>query len=384
MNIHLVNDEKFINLSIIRFEYYYPNDNIFIVNSHSEKIQDLIHVKKRKEIICINLYKNDAYKKLINHINNGDNILIHSLSLSKASLINKIELNTKINTYWIFYGAFLYSILFERGLYKLYDYNPNSLKIENRFYWHLKYKFRYLKYVITLFVKKENREINKFIQNLDFFCFWNYSDYDLLLKNFQTKAKFKFFRYYDIKEEFLLEESNVNKEKNSVLINHSASPTGNHLYILRLLKKIDKNKQIDKLYLPLSYGSETLKKNVLFYGNKEFDYCFNPILEFMDRIDYYQMLKKIGVAFFGHRRQEGGSNIFFLLAFGVKLFLRKENSLLNYLKQEGFIVYEVEKDLYSFSDISPLNEQDQKYNRELVLKHFSNSKIDKTYLELFR
>ena len=85
----------------------------------------------------------------------------------------------------------------------------------------------------------------------------------------------------------------------------------------------------------------------------------------------------------GHRRQEAGSNISFLLRNGRKVFLREDNSLLHYYRDLGCVIYSFEKDLNSRDDLKPLTKEQQEINRRIMLESVSQKKVDNMMFHLF-
>lgn len=372
MNIHIVSDEKFVNQSFERFEKYYPNQNIFFVQVSRNFDGKLKYVKLNDKIIPICLTKRGCINIIAEYLDKKDNnLFVHYLRLSKAYIANKLSKKYNIKTHWIFYGSDLYSLLVSKGVYQLHDTKKQPLS--------LKKKIRKgFKKILTF---TSTNPINKFIEDLDFFCFWNYYDFLLLKKHFKTKAEFKLFRYF-ANSMGELEDFSENNNHLVVMVNHSASTNGNHSSVLEKLKEIDKSQQIKKLILPLSYGNETVVKYCTEYGKIHFDYCFQPILDFMPKEEYYLLLSRVGIAFFGHRRQEGGNNIFHLLSIGTKVFLRKENNLFHYLIEKGYHIYDFDADFNSIESLTLLNLEQQKHNRQLVYNEFSQEYIDEVYESL--
>jgi hypothetical protein len=89
---------------------------------------------------------------------------------------------------------------------------------------------------------------------------------------------------------------------------------------------------------------------------------------------YFRKLESITVSIFGSRRQEGAGNIFQLLSMGVKVFLRRENNMLYYLRDKGFIVFCFEDQFNSFMDLEQLPIAAQEHNRSLILQLFDSEK----------
>lgn len=373
INIHLANDQKFINQSRDRFERIFPGLNIFVIDNEYSKAKFVIPHENTlfMEVQQLSTYH---YLKNICDKHSEINVFIHLLNSKKAALVSQLKLHYSLSTYWIFYGTDLYQLLEKRGIYKLYD--RDNIHFQG---WNLLKVKKMIRHTI---IKDQNgKNIQDFIKNLDFFCFWNYYDHNLLLKNFTTRAIFKPFIY----ESFNIHNSklvNKNSLRPIVLVNHSGSETGNHKTILKKILKLGAGKRIKKIIVPLSYGNLNTINDVNDFGINNFESIYEPISDFLPKKDYFNLLGEVDVAFFGHRRQEAGGNILFLLASGVKVFLRKSNNLFTFFKDLGVNIYNLEEDFSDFSDLVPLNKNLQINNRRIILSEFSEEKIDYMYKNL--
>ncbi|GAB4191680.1 MAG: hypothetical protein Kow00108_26570 [Calditrichia bacterium] len=370
MIIHILNYSNFQSFIKEMFDQYYPHQNRYY------QFFPLMPMKGYKPLDGfqqIDFRDTTSIKLFLSGIRDGDHILVHLLSPEVAWLVNQIRKKKRVTVYWIFYGTDLYKFLEIKYKYKLYD-NPRSVPlIMNRLKLRLKDFLIYFRSGIDL-----QKEYISFIKQLDYFCFWNPYDYDVLKKYFRTGAKFKEFKYFFTRVN-LTDIHRVDKEPFSIIVNHSASPSVNHLTILDRLKSIIHDNQNWKIYLPLSYGSPLIRKNVLEYIGKFFKNNAVPILEYMSFNEYSAFLQKMSVAIIGSYRQEGAGNIFYLLASGAKVFLRSENSFFTYLKDRGFIVFDFDQDLNSSEDLSPLTEEEQKINKQLVDQEFDPVKKEIYY-----
>ena len=367
-NIHLVLDEKFINNSVDLFEYYYPGKNYFFVN---RVLKDCKFVTPKSNVFFIP-FDTPQWLERVREIVKTDlqsiNILVHYLT--KQSALRAMELKSLSiynRLYWMFYGADLYDYLSIRYNYQLYDYKKIGIgeKVVNK-----------LRIVLNRF-----KYIEDFSAVLDYFCFWNPYDYQLLCSYLKTKASFKNF-YYVMNAHLNLNDSNEQSIGNKILINHSGSWTGNHLTILQALKKLDLTDK--SIVLPLSYGPrehiEQIEKEVevLFPGKYEIIKDFLPIQS------YYKIIDECQYAIMGHRRQEAGGNLSFLLRSGKKVFLREDNSLFKFYKDVGYYVYSFEKDLFKEDAFTPLSSEQKQHNREVFRKRVQKENIDNMMLNLFK
>ncbi|MFD2518537.1 hypothetical protein [Salinimicrobium flavum] len=378
LNIHLCDNEKFIDVAFQKFETFYPNSNYFFI--HGKKSFDSeLSKKERYSVIDLRDKSNSRYiQKFIFSKLSGKkvniNIFIHYLDPKKANLVNSLTKEFEFKLYWIFYGSDLYTILYNKGLYELYDNDlgaslKQTLKKEKRKIYNFFSRY------------SGNKAIQKTISSLDFFCFWNELDFKLLQSNFDTDARFKFFRYGIIGQE-LFDEKYFFSEKEFLLVNHSGSKSGNHLRVLKKLRDLRIHKGKHRLYVPLSYGDQENINITHSFCLKNFQDVYTPLLEFCPKEDYYWFLSKVKVAFFGHRRQEGGGNINFLLSTGCKVYLRESSNLFEFYRNLGIKVFSFEKELSNEGDLEILDQSTQFINRERLLDFFSDKNLVQSYSEL--
>jgi hypothetical protein len=168
MNLHIVDDEKFINGSIDLFEKHDPKQNIFVVNSASKQLN---YVLLRKEVVVLrlsNLKDASRLNKIVKD-NSVNKVFVHLLSPLKATLSNNLRKKHGVKLYWIFYGADLYSLLAKEFGYQLHDIEfKNNSSVATLF----KSKANLVKFYIR-YKETSKNSILDFIKNLDYFCFWN-------------------------------------------------------------------------------------------------------------------------------------------------------------------------------------------------------------------
>lgn len=371
MNLHLVNDEKFINTSYKTFENYYPDQNIFYVNLTSDEFK---YIKKNDRIHFSNFSDKEKTTFQINSLFEKykfKRVLVHYLDKKKGNLAIQLKKKFNIEIYWIFYGSDLYTPLKLHRNYKINDYSiTENFNLQNVFYKFL-IKIGFSSYLL--------KDFNLFNEHVDYFCFWNKFDFQLLSQNFETKAKFKFF-FYD--GEISLNELKK-KELGILSINHSASLDSNHKTIIEKISNPFFLNSIKKVIIPLSYGSEEVRNSIIQYANEKLGDKSFPLINFLPISEYYELVNQVSVAIWGSRRQEGGGNVFYMLANGTKVFLRESNNLFQLFKENGFDIYSFENDLINASSLEPLSLKSAEHNRAMFIKMFGKEAFDKTYLNLF-
>lgn len=181
----------------------------------------------------------------------------------------------------------------------------------------------------------------------------------------------------DIDEKILNEENKI--IGNYILLGNSADPANNHWEAMCHLGQ----RMFDNpIICPLSYGEHAYGAQIEAAGTKIWGEQFRPILGYMPRPDYHNLLKKVGYAVFNHRVQQAVGNVLPLLCNGVKVFLSRESTLYVWLKQRGLHLFTVEEDLGGANWQTPLNATEVLNNRLILSALFSDEKTDLAYQRL--
>src|SRR5690606_17864850 len=97
-------------------------------------------------------------------------IFVHFLTSVSVALVNILKTKQMFKTYWVFFGADMYKLLSDNNKIQLLDQKKSIdysiIKILQYFYFNIKYVF--------FFKNRQMNIINKFIKELDYFCFWNF------------------------------------------------------------------------------------------------------------------------------------------------------------------------------------------------------------------
>lgn len=363
--IHFCFDGNFIDGSIVQFKKYYPDQNIFFIYQPSGHIGNRKVKAKGPDIIWLNTADADNCAKFVTEslsvYNDIESVVLHGLSDTYIEALRVLKERNAVKVYWLFWGFELYNALGEEGKINLIDQiSPFSI---SSYIGPTKYN-KLLKGFLN--IGSYHKRLLSFLPLIDYFCFWNYEEFQLLKKYYPCDIQYKYFQYgAKPKDSFEKMEYCINEKKPfSILINHQASVTGNHITVFKKLKTIDKDNLYDKV-VPLSYGNYRIKKVVLKSGKCLFNDKFKPVLDYMSLESYERFLRQVEVAVFGQLRQEAAGNIVYLLENGTKVFLRKKSPLLPYYRKKGYIVFTIEDDLNSIDDLKPLNSGEMKHNWQI-------------------
>jgi len=363
MILHLVDDEKFTDFLITQFESILPNQSIYYL-APSRLGRELVYIKKNINKLSFN------FDEVNSKIGMVDKIFVHFLSPKKASIANELKkTNKSILTYWIFYGADLYLDLDGKGVVKLYDYPVRKYST---------FKMRLINLASSVANYKLRKEKRKFIAQLDYFCFWNYYDYKLMINNYKTQARYKYFAYGTNLYSHVLTNRN-NSIKSDIIINNSAAQNGNHLTIINSLKEYTIN---SRLIFPLNYGNKKVRNEVIEFANTLFkDKCLF-LLEFMDANEFFKIISNVKIGIFGYNRQKAGNVINYLLGIGSKVILRDANSMLMQFRDFGYVVYSFEEEVKNNTLLEPIPADCAAKNMQIFDMRFEPSVINKVYLDL--
>lgn len=350
MVLHIFPNEKFTIDYVERINSIYPLSNHrFYIYGSSHKYcceSDLLYDNVS---FIDNLFK---CKELKTVYQKADTIVLHSLFHSTKDLLLLLfwHMCFKRRLVWVLWGG---------DLYDSYRNYKNASKTNIRVQLHE-------------FLRKS------IISKLDVVVTSN--DYKQLKKWYKTQAKqLKGVYSYKFKP---ITEDNSNKNNDfNVMVGHSATETCCHLETFETINKFDNENKV-KVYCPLSYpnNAEYISK-VIKKGEECFESRFNAVVDYMDYFDYVKFLNRIDVGVFNNDRQQGMGNIINLLYLGKKVYMNKNNTLFDVLKEEGFYIYDFEK--ISEDMFLPLSSEEKEKNRNLVVFRYSDEHFKELWDKIF-
>lgn len=363
MNIHIFHDDKFTNGAIEQFERFYPNQNIYIVLLYNSAA--LTFTSPHEKMITFALREKNIVAKIGDLVssNNIKNLFVHYLDTYKASITLKILAQHALKFYWIFYGGDLYDYLSRYQQYDILD--TKSLKRNTR----KEDLLKNIKYLLWFGWTTKTALKNAF-KRLDYFCFWNEYDFDLFRTQVETTAKHKDFIYYNALGNA---DFPMVKKKNTLMINHSASPSGNHFFVFEAIRDIPFEENNFSILLPLSYGDKAYADQIEASAHETLEAPILSLREFMPLQEYQTILSEVKIAIFGMKRQEAAGNIFQLLNMGAKVFLREENTLFKWLKQRNFLIFSLTHDYHELNQLTGLTVEQIEHNRDCYANTFNET-----------
>lgn len=357
MILHLVTKHFVSNRCLSVFENRAPGQNIILVigsmPNSVEYVDNSVEVTSENEVQVVNSldFKN------ITHV------VVHYLTPKIVCFIQKY-VPEGLPIFWWTYGGDLYQPYLERRGYDVFytDLTPFKsgwvymtyryvLTCKSRFL----YKLRILrgdKYMQTSFLDRVDGIIPCIPPDHEMACKYLKRDYKLVRIHPNGCPPF--------------DEGFYNG--NVVSIGHSASYTGNHLYALKYLSKVDVGDS--KLSLTLSYNFVSNK--YVEAVKKRFKQAYKEKVNFIEKRvskeDFFKSQNELKILILPTWRQEALASVYSCFLRGVKLFLSKKGPMYEHFLNYGFKVFALEN-LNQVTFDTPLTIEEKKHNRELTLKY---------------
>lgn len=267
----------------------------------------------------------------------SDCVVIHGLSVITARII----LNTPINKViaWSGWGADYYAFISKQSN-QLIEIQTMRLiqNMEDRGVFGA--GIRKIKDVARKCRAIFNNRIFYYpaIERVDIFSAPIRDDFDLLKASLPTRFRCVYaqLNYGSIDDFIPLTQSKQTGD--DILVGNSATPTNNHLEVLKVLARIDLGTK--QVLMPLSYGDEKYKNSVIKQGYNLLGSHFHPIVEMMSLADYNKYISRCSVVIMNHRRQQALGNICAMLYNGARVYLNEHSPIYKFLKRKGACIFE--------------------------------------------
>lgn len=372
MNLHFIPDEKVTKNFIYMLEKTCPNDNEYVVygKGSCDKYASYanVHYTSLNSQSLTGILKNTMnYKKVFLH------------SISPERFFCKIRHPYIV---WVVWGADLYeSLLCYKGfqLYRDVD-EAYHVRAQNSPFGHIPvWLYRFLVGVRDF---RNYRIQYNILKHVSAVCAMK-CDYELLKMYFPKLniVQYPTFSYYPIEKQ--IGDDNLNKKcsGSNIWVGNSPALNGNHSSVF---KKIRGFSQSIKIYCPISYGEDRLKKHVEDVGHEILGPRFIPLKDFLPSTEYFKLYLDANSFIFGHLRQCGVGSVFMALYFGGKCFLYKGNPMFESLKELGLIIFSIDDDLTESFATEKLSDKEREHNRRIIMSLCSEDAIEKQMRVVFK
>jgi len=365
--LHLCFDGHGLNRFIPIFDHFYPDRNIWYVTEDKKNAHRMSNIEG-DNIHWLKPWINKDYLQQILELSKHvgiDRIVCHGITGFYLEILRLLFEEKKYKVYWLFWGFEMYRALGFSGKMRLIDnaspFNPMSYIVPTKWACYL--------WKNILGHKGYEKSLMDFLEYADYFCFWLYEDFLLLQKHYPNHLEFRHFQYgarwKDTGADASMPERYFEKKPRTIIVNHQASTTGNHVTVLKKLKSFKGIKDY-QITAPLSYGSRMVRRTVSCWGKWYFRDKFHALVDYVPRDEYFNIVGSVEVAIFGQIRQEAAGNLVFYLANGTKVFMREESTLFQNYKKQGFIIFSFEHDLNSVEDLVGLTLEQKQHNARVT------------------
>ncbi len=359
MILHLITDDKFADYAINQFSSLsIPSEFVIVKESPDYTVKN---IRNQKKVIQIHSDSNDflVFKEKINMY---DTVIIHGFFYPwQEELLKGISSQTKIA--WVCWGGEIY------GRKQLqYGFLKSSTKIV---YWNKQFK---------RFLRRKPLLGNDYFPDISLyrkinFCLTDMEEEFLFVRKItNSEMKHMWYNYYSI-EETLGELRQSKIIGNNIIVGNSCSLENNHLDVFKIIKNFNVGNR--KIIVPLSYGVSWLRNIILDKGEKILGASFVPLIDFVDRNEYNNIISSCSIMIMPHLRPQAQGNIITGLWLGAKVYLYKDSMTFSYFRRIGVIVFSIEDDLLQTNKeaLEPLSVEQIENNREVMLREYGMNTI---------
>lgn len=352
---------NFINFGIDCFE----NAGI---SSHYLYFGDLSVIKKhdyRMKITCIKRDKKSKVK-IQSIAGNYKLILFHGMLNENAWALRQLSRRSDIPPIaWIIYGAELSDIHYKTAKYLM----PKTKKL-----YYKQKPYRLLFPVLNIFESLFRTGLVHSISKVKYAVHFMPQEVDVASSVCKKKFINLWFSYARL-EDFIGADFMENRctMNGNILIGNSASYSSNHLdafdYLGKLCGNIDK-----KIFVPLSYGNKKYARDISVAGVEKFGNAFIPLLSFLPREEYHEILLSCSCVIMNHCRQQALGNIIVALWMGSRVYMNDNISTFHFFIEQGVKVCPLsELNSNDPNCFLALDDNEVFKNREVLTKLFSSS-----------
>jgi hypothetical protein len=366
--LHIINDEKFVNNAISQFFKATDCESLFLIPV--KQISDAKHLEKKykeEKRIVFAPYGTKRYFEIIQDYN-PDYLVVHGLSIEHKLILG--HLKGKYKTVWNSWGLDLFSM--SKLQNRLYKKKTSDLlrRIQRK-----NLVRRIMGTLVYWFFREEvrmNVDSEYYLKYINFISTVVKEDYLALVQAYPIAARINYipFNYGGFLNDQLVQKSDAK----NILLGNSANPDNNHIECFEILKQLNLGKR--KVIVPLSYGGNQFYiTRILEEGYKALGDNFLPIIEFLSKEKYIQLLNTVDVAIMNHSYQHAMGNILYLLSQGANVFMDFNNTAAQSLLRIGVKISNIDE--LCRRGFYPLSNLCAKQNFEILHMEYGENAISK-------
>lgn len=360
--VHLVPDEKFIDMAFRQFEEVAPGQNMFVVLGVNRKLK---HIKKTP------IHSITAHSlRMFLQTDNCAALVMHSLNPSFIPFLKHIPKGKPV--VWLGWGYDIYGSLlakaFPEGLLLPQTRHLISKKSPENF---LNQAKQNVKVVLKMLLGTTKPYSSELLNRVDYFSPVLDVEFELATKlNPWFRPQYICWNYGTVEDDLSSGDFEPDHLGQDILVGNSATPENNHLEVFQLIKN-SINVEGKRIIVPLSYGNTHYRDQIITIGKSYFGDQFVPLADFMPNDQYIKLLNNCGFVFFNHLRQQAMGNITITLMKGAKVFMNSRSPAYQWLINKGAVVFSCDQPSMDSADyLTKLDDLSIQKNVEVVLAHW--------------
>lgn len=326
--LHLCLDEKFIPFAQKVYEAAYPGANawyVYVPEGGADVSRDMHPVDDA-------WLRSDAARLAVNA---ADGIIVHYLDPAFYDFVASLSDDKLV--VWHGWGEDIYPFLtaWERSPYLR---QTRSLVIRLRAAQFLEPLALGAKLIRKWRRRRDRGGMYAVLAKFDYISMAR-AEFEILRQSWPgLRATFREFHYNSVEEVFARGPDRMSGD--DILLGNSASASNNHLDAIDLLSRFDLAGR--KVYCPLSYGGRRYADAIERAGRRRLGDAFVPLREFLGIDEYYGIVGSCGTVVMNHVRQQAVGSIGTALYKGAAVYLRPENTVLEFFRDMGAVVFEMD------------------------------------------
>lgn len=356
MVLHILSDNKFTEYAINQFFDGGIRSELVVIPSRDGK--SFVNSDRVKKIN----YPSSQLTDLLSNLGNYSGIVLHGIFWPFDEEIIKATPDS-VKIVWYFWGGEIYShkdvmlsflAPFTKLLYRLHLLKKGQT-YEESLAWRLPLDlYKRINYCITS----------------------EYEEYEYAKLYTHSDMNFLWYTCYSV-EDTVCDLINCRSKGDKVLFCNSAAIENNMFDAALRLSRPKYRKLIGdrQVIMPMGYGMPWVKNLMLKYGPKAFR-NFKPIVDFIPRDQYNQMMTDCSTLILPYHSPAGQGNIITALWLGMRVYISEKSIAYKYFKRIDAKVYSFESDFIKYG-CEPLSDDLVEHNRNILSNIYGSENVYK-------
>ena len=377
MIVHIIPDNSFLDV-VIPLLLEVSQDQIFVILLDKETETDsTVGIKQyRHKVRFVGIDEVRNFCRSMSRHGCNPIVIFHCLTMRNAPVIK--ELSGEFALGWVPWGGC-----------DIYNHLPFHGRLVKTFLYEMLYESLHQKCSLLLHLI-EHGVLYRLLPILDPYvrirrlfrwCFAlteeDYRQYHNKFPGSLFPASFSEISYWCYDSDSLPKQIKVLDDEQSrhpnVMIGNMGSPKYNHIEVFDVLKRIELQQNIN-IYASFGYGEKKYGDYVITQGKKRFGAKFSPIISWMSKDDYFNLISSCGIYIANHIVQGGIGTMQLALMAGCKLYLNEKGATYKIFKKIGFIVFPLPKSPDK-NFLAQLSLEQKKHNQLLCLDYWGHEKV---------